>query len=262
MNYLEDFLTNKMYKLFSIFAGFIFILFIDLNNNSYNYLQDDQNTTIDQNITLYNNIDNIDTNDYNRTITHDVYDCNKVLYCIYNYRSINSVITSIILILLGTLNFQLLEMRKKFCTMLSFIVYINIIWQSFIIAIEYYNKCLNIINNQYEYVQTSFLLNYLIMFILLVVFGCSCKSNLTNTDNNDDNDENDDVTIDIIENNYSKLPNYSEINTIYVEPLQIVSDVPPPKYEDNNINLTQPVTQPVTQSAITQQNSTDFQSVI
>ena len=95
MNYLEDFLNNKSYKSMLLMFSFIMIFFTDFyKNNAYEF--DTTNTTL---IYQYN--------------TTDIDKCNYTLKLMHDYK-INNIFTySIILFLLGFMDFTLF-IQKKF----------------------------------------------------------------------------------------------------------------------------------------------------
>lgn len=231
MAYIEDFLTNNCYRFISILFGFAFIFFTGIYDNydRYYYLTPDQ---VIDNSTNYNDDDDMIYNNTNDNISYitvydnsTIYRCEKILNVMHCYRIINAMTYIVLFMCMSCFNFKILEKRKIFCNMFILGTVINLLFGGVILLGEGLFKCYNIINNQYHYMQSIIIINYLIMILVLVVFAEETyrknRNNRLNREIQFNNNQNIDTNIFAIP---AYLPKYSEI-----------TNDKPPSYQENYV---------------------------
>ena len=201
-------LNNMYYKFTGLVIGLIFIYVCNISHNTFRY-----NLSLnDTDISIYN----YTLAQCNYNVTKCIENCDKVLNNMNFYRTCNGAFL-LLLLIMSCFNFNNEIMRNNFCLFALFGLIVNILGGSIIILMDIYKRCFNVINEQYNYIQSSFYINYAMLYVLICVFisNFALKYSQLNKINNTNNINN--------INNYEKLPEYTDIER----------EIAPPEYSAN-----------------------------
>jgi len=172
-------------------GGIVAIWFTDILNNSNNYILLPYKDFTDSQLAT----------------------CQHILTYIYYYHIQNGVCYGAVILSLLIINFEIVTKLLNFIKFLTIITLGNVLFGSFIAIYSYTNDCIDIYNNQLEYINDVFFVNYgICMFIACVIFI---------------------ELINIKHNNMMELTNYNHINDSNDSDLPKYNDLEtPPSYQN------------------------------